>query len=74
MKIELHMDARPPYVIAPVDDPVAVEAALPADRTIGDGWWSSSPDQKQIDGRWKLYLTTTIPLGRRQPLIVKDRR
>ncbi len=51
-------DTDPPYVIAPVDDPCAVEAALPKGWTIGNGWWASDPSQKQPDGRWLLYFGT----------------
>lgn len=55
--VEFHLDAAPPFIICPVDDPAAVEAELtPLDLTVGDGWWASDPNQKQPDGRWKLYV------------------
>lgn len=56
--IEFHRDARPPYVIAPIEDPMAVEEAVGKHGLmVGDSWWCSSPDQKQSDGRWLLYLS-----------------
>ena len=51
-------DMGPAYIIAPVGNPGAVEAALPNGWCVGDGWWASSPSQKQLDGRWLLYLTS----------------
>jgi hypothetical protein len=47
---------RGPSVLCPVSDPGAVEDALPDGWTVGDYWWSSSPEDQQPDGRWLLRL------------------
>ena len=55
--IDKHYDDENPHIICPVDDPAAVEQEINADGwQVGNGWWASSPEQKQPDGRWKLYV------------------
>lgn len=56
--IEVFAKARPPYVIAPIDNPMAVEAAVSKfGLMVGDAWCCSAPEQRQSDGRWLLYLS-----------------
>lgn len=49
----------PPFILCDVHDPVRVEDAInPFGFTVGENWCSSSPEQEQPDGRWKLYVDT----------------
>jgi len=60
LSIELFMDGpEAPYVIAPVDDMGRVEDAMPEGWCVGHSWWNSRPEDKQADGRWKLFLHLT---------------
>lgn len=55
---ELFLEAEHPHVVAPAEDPVAVENILnPLNWTVGDNWWASDPKSQQEDGRWKLFVT-----------------
>jgi len=58
LHLDLHLDEKPPYIITTVDKVEgSVEAVVNArGYTVGDNWTCSAPEQKQADGRWKLYV------------------
>lgn len=57
MKIEVLMDhPNGPHVLCPIEDPGAVEDALPEGWTVGWSWCMSPPEALQADGRWLLAL------------------
>lgn len=61
-KIEVMLDhPEGPRVLCPVDDPGAVEDALPYGWTVGHWWTDSSIEDKQPDGRWLLKLICVAP-------------
>jgi hypothetical protein len=69
MTIELYMDADPPYMIAPVGNIGAIdaaEAALPRGFCVGEGWTCGV---RQPDGHWLLYVrpltAAEMPFDRR---------
>jgi hypothetical protein len=55
-RTECNLEGDTKFVVAPVEHPPLVEELLPHPWTVGDGWTFSQPDQKQDDGRWKLYV------------------
>lgn len=79
-QIEVLMDhPSGPRVLCPVDDPGAVEDALPEGWTVGWSWCMSRPEDRQDDGRWLLALeripeTAVVPVEDRVLHCWTDRR